>query len=422
MSCSNKKNNLIYYLLIFSGFFTYIVLTGSKNLYIAEKTTMYDLGIFGNLSSLASTMEYYFYSYAVMQVLIIFFIKKVNIKWFLTITLGISAILTSIMSFTTTIISHYVIYTANGFLQAGVWGCTLKILSKYLPNRLLPLASSLMNTGPATAGIISYGVAAAFGENWSFPFLLLGIILLALVLLFYIATMLASKISTEKTFLPIDESSKEGSTFLNLNSNSKIVAFYAFSILVGLLGTIIYFIVNNNLDVYLKQIGGLSNDLCKLLTVLAPICTVIGPLITVKACEKTDNFILVAGITFSVSLVLIILTLLLYNTNVYLGLTILILFLIASNGARMIVMTITSLKMRNVIDTGMYATSVNAVSSIFVGLAPKLASLILDNKNLSTTQSWSLIFIITAVVNLILVAILFSLVFYVNRRKKLKTL
>ena len=77
-----KRRNRAYILLIVSSIFLYIALTGSKNLYTAEKTTLYELGIFGNLTDLASTMEYYFYTYAAMQVALIFFVKKINIKWF----------------------------------------------------------------------------------------------------------------------------------------------------------------------------------------------------------------------------------------------------------------------------------------------------------------------------------------------------
>ena len=100
--CSVKQNkrNFAYYLLIFASIFLYVSLTTSKNLYTAEQTTLLDLGIFGNRTDLASTMEYYFYTYAAMQIMLVFFVKKINIKWFLTLTLGSSAILTLLVAFT----------------------------------------------------------------------------------------------------------------------------------------------------------------------------------------------------------------------------------------------------------------------------------------------------------------------------------
>ena len=91
-----------------ASFFLYIVLTGAKNLYTAEKTTL--ATVFGHLdnplTALAATMEYYFYAYALTQVALVFVMKKINIKWFLTATVGVSAVLTVLMAWTNTIYEH----------------------------------------------------------------------------------------------------------------------------------------------------------------------------------------------------------------------------------------------------------------------------------------------------------------------------
>ena len=56
----SKRRNRAYWLLIISSFVLYVTMTSAKNLYVAEKTTFYSLGAFGNLTDLAATMEYYF--------------------------------------------------------------------------------------------------------------------------------------------------------------------------------------------------------------------------------------------------------------------------------------------------------------------------------------------------------------------------
>ena len=122
---NTKGRSFAYGLLIFASVFLYVILTGSKNLYTAEKTTLYGLGTFGNLTDLASTMEYYFYTYAAMQIALIFFVKKINIKWFLTVTIALSAVMTVIVPFTNEIGQHYILFSINGVLQAGIWGCLL---------------------------------------------------------------------------------------------------------------------------------------------------------------------------------------------------------------------------------------------------------------------------------------------------------
>ena len=236
-STVNKRRGRARGLLIFASIFMYIAITTAKNLYTAEKTTLYGLGIFGNLTALASTMEYYFYTYAVMQFALIFFVKRINIKWFLTTTLSLSAVLILIMPFTDSITQHYILFGINGVLQAGIWGCLLKVLSTHLPSRLLPFANQIMSAGPAVAGALAYGVAALFGENWKIPFMLMGIISLSSVLIYCIAVSYVEKFPKEAEVHHVvlslgaeaDVDGEEDNDFIGLNSKKRVVIFFATS-------------------------------------------------------------------------------------------------------------------------------------------------------------------------------------------------
>ena len=258
-----KRRNFAYGLLIFSSFLIYVIITSSKNLYTAEKTTFYSFVTFGNLTDLASTMEYYFYTYAAMQILLVFFMKKMNTKWFLTLTVGMSAIVTTFVAFTSNVTQHYIIFSLNGIFQAGLWGGLIKIISMYLPARLLPLANQLLTTGPALSGALAYGVAAAFGDNWKLPFMLFGIVILASVVTYFIAVTYASKFPKEESLIHIvnadgseeDVSSEAENDFIHLDSKHRVVIFYIMSAIVGFLlgiaGAIYY-------DRWLRARGGLS--------------------------------------------------------------------------------------------------------------------------------------------------------------------
>ena len=189
----DKRRLTAYRFLIFASFFLYIILTASKNIYVAEKLSLVETGKFGTLTDLASTMEYYFYTYAATQIILCFFMKKLNIKWFLTIMLSISGVLTIVIAFTQNITQQWIIFAINGIAQAGIWGCVLKILGKYLPEKMLPSANKLMTSGPAVAGVIAYGTSAAFGDNWPIPFILLGSLLLFAVATYFISVTVVSK-------------------------------------------------------------------------------------------------------------------------------------------------------------------------------------------------------------------------------------
>ena len=423
---TSKKQSFAYKLLIFASIFLYVVLTSSKNLYTAEKTTFAGLGTFGNFTDLASTMEYYFYTYAAMQIALIFFVKKMNIKWFLTLTIGASAVLTLIVPITNEIGQHYVIFAINGVLQAGIWGCLLKVLSVHLPSRLLATANQTMATGPAIAGALAYGIAAAFGDNWRAPFLLLGIILFAAVALYFFAVTYVARFPKEEEICHVkladgteaDVSVDDSNDFIGLVTKRRIVFFYAASLIMGFLFTSLYFMVNNNIDIYFKEIGGFSNDVSKWLTVFAPVFAVIGPTLCVRACEKRKNFIVVCAVFFGVALCFAAILLIFFDKSVTVSLILLVLFLVAVNGGRSITLSIASLRMRSRIDTGVYSTAVNAISSLASGISPKIITVILDNTSLDTVESWRRSFLIIFIWTLAVVALLTTFILLVRMLRK----
>ena len=430
----DKKRNAVYKLLIFASFFLYIILTSSKNIYVAEKLTLEATGKFGSFTDLASTMEYYFYTYAATQIILCFFMKKLNIKWFLTVSLGISGILTIVVAFTKNIEQQWIIYAINGIAQAGIWGCVLKVLGQFLPEKMLPTANKLMTSGPAVAGVIAYGVSAGFGDKWHIPFILLGCILLCAVVLYFISVTIVSKYPREiKTQHVINSDGSEEdllesdkNDFIHLNSKKRIILFYVISIIMGLVVTALFFSLNNVLDIYLKQIGGFSETTSKLLTVIAPVVIIVGPFFTVNACEKHKNFLWVASIIYAITLIFPVLLIFLFDVKfIYLPLAIYLAFLIFSNGGRSISLSIAALKVRDKIDTGIYSSLVNAAASISTGLAPKILTKIIDNPNLSTHQNWINTFIVTACIGAVTVLLLVGLALWVkllNKKDKQKSL
>jgi len=418
-----KRRGRAYILLILASVFLYIAITTAKNLYTAEKITLYGLGIFGNLTDLASTMEYYFYTYAVMQIALIFFVKKINIKWFLTVTLAASGVLTLLMPFTDSIAQHYILFAINGVLQAGIWGCLLKVLSVHLPARLLPAANQIMAAGPAVAGAVSYGVAAAFGDNWKTPFMLLGIIVVGSVILYFILVTNMERFPKETELHHVvladgteaDVSDEEDNDFIGLNSKKRIAVFFAASMLMGFLFTSLHFMVNNNLDMYLKEIGGFSNSVSKLLTIFAPLCAVVGPIMIVRSCERHKNFISVSAFYFGVALLSSLLMMFLFDKSVPVSLALLVVFLVFVNGGRSVTLSIASLKMRNKIDTGVYSTTVNAISSVASGISPKIVTMLLDNSSYGTIESWRISFLVIFIWNFAVVAFFGLFILLVKR-------
>ena len=190
--------------------------------------------------------------------------------------------------------------------------------------------------------------------------------------------------------------------------------------LMGFLFTSLYFMINNNLTYYLSDIGGFTDTQSKLLTIFAPICAVVGPFLTVASCEKHRNFILVCASYFGTALLFATLLLFLFDANVVISLILLVLFLVSVNGGRSVTLSIASLRMRRKIDTGVYSTAVNAISSIASGLSPKIIATILDANNADRTHGWQISFIIIFVWTFTVVLLLIGaalLVRFINRKK-----
>jgi sugar phosphate permease len=363
-----------------------------------------------------------------MQIFLIFFVKRINIKWFLSATLGISALLMGAVPFTDGITQHYIIYSVCGILQAGIWGGLIKVLSNHLPTHILPIANQAMSAGPAIAGVAAYAVAAVFGENWKLPFFLMSAVVLFAVVLYFISVSRMEKFPKEiETHHVINSDGSEADVlcddendFIHLDTKRRVVIFYIASMVCGLLFTCLYFAVSNSLDIYLVEVGRLSNGNSKLLTILAPVFAVVGPFVCVRLCERYKNFICVSVAFFALAMLASLLLLFFFDKSTTLSLALIVSYIVLVNGGRSVTLSIASLRMRSKIDTGVYSTTVNAVSSISSGFAPKIITRVLDNTSYSVNESWQISFIIIFLLSLATVVFLTLLIVtvkFANRKR-----
>lgn len=431
MNTRTKRQTFAYWFLTLATFFMYIVLTSSKNLYTAEKLTMQAVDNF-NPVALASTMEYYFYSYALVQLLLVFLLKKLNIKIYLAITITISGALTILMAFTHVVVEQWIIFIINGAMQAGIWGCSLHVLSTYLPKDILPKANAIMSSGPASAFFISFGVSAIFGENWRFPFILLGIILIISVVIFFIAVSNMRKFPREVELHHVvhadgteeDVTDEDKNDFIHLKNKKRKTAFFAFSLFLGLLVTFLYFSLNNTVDYFITNIGGFNNTISKTISMVILVLTVFGPILVVRLCEKFTNFLKVGLAFFSLSLLVSVILLVLFYLKirvVSISLILYALYLIIVNGGRTISLSIAALRMRDKINTGIYSTMVNVLASVSAGLAPKIYTQIIDPTATNSAvihQNWINVFSVSVILGTIVVITLITLLIWIKRLNK----
>ena len=106
-------------LLIFACVFMYMAEIAAKGVFGAEiATIIVELNTDKVNASLANT--YYFVTYGLVQILLCFFVSKLNMRKYLSFTLPVAAVLTILMGFATNITHMWVLFAINGVFQAGL--------------------------------------------------------------------------------------------------------------------------------------------------------------------------------------------------------------------------------------------------------------------------------------------------------------
>ena len=365
--------------LIFACVFLWVIMMGSKNVYTAEIVEL--IGVFNATKTQVSmAMTWYFITYSTVQVVMFFIMDKMNIKWFLSVSMFLSGIVTVLIAFMTNLWSMYWLLALNGILQAGVWGMCIAVLKKYLTKEQMPFANMIMNVGMAVAGIISYGSSALFVsfKRWDLPFILLGIVLSISALLFFVAVHLCHKYIDCNLEEDSIASENHELDLLPLTTKLKKTIFFVVSFLVSLLIHSVFYAGMNWMPNLLTEIHHLPNEMGILLSVLAPVATILGSIFAVRHCEKHKNFIFVALIYMAITFVFALLLVLVYASNLYVSAITLIIFLVVAQGDVTIIFSVLSLKMSKYVNAGAHSGLMNAAGGYAAGFAPTIAGAVID--------------------------------------------
>lgn len=370
------ENKRYYNFLIFACVFLWVMMLGSKNVYTAEIVEL--VNVFGVTETEVSlAMTYYFVTYSIAQVVMFFFMEHINIKWFLGISMALSGVVTIFIALMTNMWQMWWLLAFNGVLQAGVWGMCLAVLKKYLPTDLLPKANTLMNVGMAVAGIVSYGSASlSVGVGrWDMPYYVLGAILSLSAVIFFIAVHLC-----EKRLSPMDKVSLSEQTttkpIFNLKSSISKSVFISIAFVMSLFVHSTFYASMNWMPSMLTQNHGLDNSIGILLSVFAPVATILGAIAAIYHCEKYKNFLSVSVVYLLVGAALSLLMTFLYKSNVVVATVIIVLYLVIYQGVITIVFSVLPFKVGNCINSGGLACLMNAAGGFAAGFAPLLSSYI----------------------------------------------
>lgn len=364
-------------LLIFSCLFIYTAMMATKSVYLAEIAYLMEIfSVDKATASMANT--YYFLAYAGMQVALFAFIKKLDVRKYVVFTVPLSAVAIILMGFCDTIEGMRILFLVAGLFQAPVYSSANHVLTHYLPAKYLTRANTVMSFGFAFGTVISYGVSAVcvgFGL-WRIPFFVSGGLLLVSILLFAVCSFLASE--SDNVGSVGSATRDEEKPFISLTGRGDTTVFYVFSIAAIFLSGVLYYAVMNWISTLLVEVHSLSQDISIYITTLAPLLISIGPVLTIRSCDRHRNFIRVGLVYFLFALPTPLLLAFLYDASALLAFVLSALFVILMNGVKTMSMTVAAFKMRREVNTAQFCVIANAAGSLSAAIAPTATGKVID--------------------------------------------
>ncbi len=403
-----------YNIIIYSAFFMYLMMMACKGVYTAEINEIVNVFKTDKVTAgIATTC--YFISYGGVQLLLSLFYDKVNVRYYLFITISLSAIITVFLAFTTTMMQINVIMALNGILHAGLWGGCMAVLGKYLPNKQLSRASAIMSYGFAFGNLLAYaGCAVCVSiSRWDIPFIFFGVLFLLSSVIFFVA---CGKVDKALPVIDVQEEEKTdyvGRVHIFIDTPIKKIVFYVILFISEIAVMIAYYGVYNWFADFLITTFNLDTSLSIWISILAPISIIYGTPMLINACDR-HNFIQATGVFVLISLGFIILLVFFSHVNVILSVVLLFGFIFTSRACSAVYAFILPNKMRGQLNPAKYGAFNNGVASFAAGIATPLMQIVING------YGWTGGFVFIAICTAVLLAfMMLADVLIKNQNKKL---
>ena len=160
----------------------------------------------------------------------------------------------------------------------------------------------------------------------------------------------------------------------------------------------------------LTQVHKLDNATGILISILAPVATIIGAIASIHHCEQHKNFLTVSIIYLLVGAILSILMYALFRVNVILATALIVFYLVIYQGLITIVFAVLPLKVGNGINAGGLGCLMNAAGGFSAGFAPLLSSYLFKS-------SWELYYLVIFIVSLFILLSTVGIFFTTKKAK-----
>lgn len=387
----HQKNKKYYIHLLLSAYLLYVVSIALKLCYSAQ---MVEIGPYFGVekSELSLGLTIYYLVYALAQVILSPFVKKINIKKFIGITVVLSGASFSLMTLITDIWQAWIILALNGVFQVAIWGGCMSVFGKYFPDYMMQTVSNVMSTGMAMGTFLAYGFSALFVAilSWQYTFLFFGILTFATVAYFYLSEKKIEK-NVGEIVLKVNFNYEKKD---NQKSGNKmfVLLLMIFTCVFSFFVTIIYYALTNWVPSLLKEVHGVPSSYSILITLLLPVGIFFGPFLGNYLCQKNKNYFFVVTPLLIGAIFVMITLVFLYEVHLILAIVLPLTILFLIRAVMNVLLAYIPLKIRGAIETGKSSLILNAVACVSAAIVPFITAVIMDN------LGWQAFFIFISII------------------------
>lgn len=416
MQGQNKKLRIKQNLLIALCITLYFFMMTSKQIFTAELVEVIDVfNITASQASLANL--FYFVSYAIMQVLLMLFINKVNLRVYLSITMAFSALSTLLIgvvgNFGAGFEELLIIFIFNGLFQAGCYGGIVKLFVKYLDKDLYYRGVKLIQVSFLVSIIISYIMSSAFVAvaRWDLPFIITGGVFVAFMLLFFIGVKKVTKDIALMRGVDFEKEKEEGGGTEYKITHTKQTKIYLFVLigalcLIAVLGNSIYYALSNWFSILLYDVYAVPKEYSILVTLAVSTLVNLATVLMISILQKQKTMHILTSISLALSVIFGTILTFVYGNNFLLATAMCLAFMVCSRMGSSPYISVMAYNLHEVFDPSKYSLLANAFASVAAGVAPTVISLLFEN------FGWDVSFITMTVLAALLVVSVFVVKIY----------
>ena len=413
----NKELKKHCWMLILACFFVYTATICIKMVYSSEIVEI--INKFGESKARVGIgLTSYYITYAISQLSLAPFVKKINIGKLMVVTLTISAILYGIIPFTTELYQIWIILGINGILHASCFGGCMFYFGKYLPPELNGPACSTLTIGFIGGTVVSYVIAPIFIRNgiWQYAFLLFAAILFVSVFVFIFVERKVEKVF-KKYGIDTDkrQEAKKASAETGRKKNNTVTAVVILMAASALVINTAYYMITNWFPAYLKDVFLMDPVYSVVVTIILYIASFIVTNLSIIICDKNRQKQPLASIlklSSVIALTVSFVQVFSYNVGgliLAVVLSTIVLSFVRNNGTLMSSYMV--LELKDFVNAASLTMITNAAASLGAAIGPTAAGFVTDN------FGWGAYFIFMAAVLAISLVIVFAATVFYKRLK-----